>query len=139
MAGTLPRTATVVLAAVLIASSGCGRRSDIDLTFDHGLRSSPTPPTSLVPLTLSFDIINDSLDDVDNVEWVINRDGVAFKSGIIGHIDDGDFDFGTVSFTETAGSHIYEFVIDPANRIRERSEDNNVSVITVVVPPGGTG
>jgi hypothetical protein len=136
----MPRLATAVaLAVALAATIGCGRHSDIDLTFDHGLRSSPEPPNGLVPLTLSFDVVNDSSDDVHDVEWVINRDGAPFKNGVFSHIDDGDFDFGSVSFTETAGSHVYEFVIDPANRIRERNSNNNVSVITVVVPPGGTG
>ncbi|MBA3707649.1 MAG: hypothetical protein H0W83_02370 [Planctomycetes bacterium] len=128
-----------VAAAVVIALGGCGRKADIDLAFDHGLRSSPVPPNSTVPLTLSFDIVNDSSDDVDNVEWIINRDGVGFRSGTVAHIDNGDYDFGSVMFTETAGSHVYEFVIDPGNRIDERDENNNASVITVVVPPGGTG
>ncbi len=129
--------ASAVLATAVTA--GCGVKDDIDLTFNRGLRSEPEPPTNLVPLTLSFDVVNDSTVAVDNVEWVINRDGALFRSGSFAHIRRADYDFDSVSFTETAGDHVYELVIDPANRIRERDEDDNASVIKVTVPPGGTG
>ena len=131
----------LLIPSLALALCGCGLKhhDDVDLTFDHGLRSSPNPPTTIDKLTLSFDIVNDSNVDVDNVEWVINRDGALFRNGAFPHIDAGDYEFGSFPFTETAGPHVYEFVIDPNHRIGERSENNNVSVIQVVVPPGGTG
>lgn len=135
------RTAVLLLAAAIaIGTTGCRHDDeDTDLAFDHGLRWSPNPPTGTAPLTLSFDIVNDSPDDVTNVEWVVRRDGVDFRSGAFAHIDEADYEFHLFSFTETAGEHVYELVIDPANRIGERNEHNNASVIRVVVPPGGTG
>lgn len=132
-AGFLPLAAAIVLVA------GCGVKDDIDLTFNRGLRWDPEPPTSLVPLTLSFDVVNDSSVGVDNVEWVINRDGAPFRSGAFVSIGRADYEFGSVTFTETGGVHVYEFIIDPANRINERDERDNASVIRVTVPPGGTG
>lgn len=136
-------SARLCLAALAIAAAlaGCrrGDDDDIDLTFHHGLRAQPNPPTSAVPLTLSFDIVNDSPDDVAGVDWVVNRDGTAFRSGTFPHIDEADYEFHSFSFTETAGTHVYELVIDPNARIGEHNESNNASVISIVVPPGGTG
>src|SRR3954470_22242597 len=94
--------ACALVASAALALPGCGIRDDIDLTFNHGLRSSPEPPTNLVPLTLDFDVVNDSSVSVDQVEWAINRDGAPFRSGTIPHIRRADYEYGSVTFTETA-------------------------------------
>jgi hypothetical protein len=135
------RTVALASLAVAAALAGCGlhHHDDRNLTFSRGLRASPNPPTTIDKLTLSFDVVNDSRDDLDNIEWALNRDGAPFKSGVFAHIDSGDYDFDAVVFTETEGDHVYEFVIDPNNRISEWDENDNVSVIKVTVPVGGTG
>jgi hypothetical protein len=127
------------VAVAVLGACGVHDHHDRNLAFHHGLRGSPNPPTTVDQLTLGFDIINDAHDDAWNVEWAINRDGAPFMTGVIAHIEDHDYEFASVAFTETAGDHVYELIIDPHDQYDEWDEDDNVSVFRVTVPPGGTG
>jgi hypothetical protein len=138
----MPRPHALAAASVaVLALAGCGvHNHDRNLTFDHGLRAFPNPPTTIDKLTLSFDVINDGPDGLDNVGWRIDRDGAPFLNGTFAHIDAHDFEFSQAVFTEAvSGDHVYTYIIDPNNAIAEWDENDNVSVIKVTVPPGGTG
>jgi hypothetical protein len=146
---TTMRLLAAFIAACLVVP-GCappngataGATSNDTLTFPVGPTFAPTPPIDDTTETITFTVQNNSPDgsSLNNIPYVINRDGVEYSSASIATI--GPNAQATIIFTvtETDGlPHTYEVVLDPNDTTGAINTSNNTQSITIDWQPSGTG
>ena len=90
---------------------------------------TPTNPLTTQRVTVSAAVSNAGNVTAQNVEWQLKVDGAVLESGVIASLDAGaSTTVSGISVKPYAqGAHTAQLVLDPANKILESSESNNVS------------
>ncbi len=111
-----------------------GQFGDNDLGFFQGAQTVPATITTATPSPiLRFDIGNGFHSTVSNVHWTIQKNGVAFMSGIVPSLAAFGFIDVDVPITATAGAAVYRITIDDVGAFAETNENNNFVEFTVTV------
>ncbi len=94
------------------------------------LTMSPTNPLTSQRVTFTADVTNASAVPAQSIEWELKVDGAVIDAGVIATLPAGATT--TVSTLSAKpfplGSHTAQLVLDPADKIPESNEANNVSV-----------
>jgi hypothetical protein len=115
-----------------------GQFGDNDLGFFQGALTVPATITTATPSPiLRFDIGNGFHSTVTNVHWSIQKNGVAFTSGIVPSLAAFGFIDVDVPITATVGAAVYRITIDDVGAFAETNENNNFVEFTVTVAASG--
>ncbi|MBA3936659.1 MAG: hypothetical protein H0X38_04290 [Planctomycetes bacterium] len=160
---TYPVAVLAAMASTLVALAGCGsggggyggggsgnppphyingtttgQFGDNDLGFFQGALTVPSTITTATPSPiLRFDIGNGFHSTVTNVHWSIQKNGVAFTSGIVATLATLDSINIDVPIPATVGSAVYRITIDDTGNFAETNENNNFVEFTVTVAASG--
>ena len=103
------------------------------------LTSTPTAPSAGLPVTLTTTVTNavTAPGTATGVSWSVTRDGIVkYVTGVIPTLAPGASIAVPVTLpVENAGTHNYDFIIDPDGTSTDSDRINNIQSITLTVTP----